>query len=249
MRTARLGILTLLMCWFGVVATIASEAETAFDAANRLYAQGRFSDAASAYEKLVQGGAQAPTIYFNLGNARFKAGEAGKAIAAYRQAEQLAPRDPDLRANLQFIRNQIQGPTLQSSRVQQWFSKLTVNEWTILTAVVFWIFLLLLIAVQLQPRWRSSLRFAVLLSGAATMILVACLFTFLALRSDIIAAVTSHEAIVRNGPLDESPAAFTVHDGAELKVLDTKDGWLQVGVDDRRVGWVKREQVLILPHL
>ena len=49
----------------------------------------------------------------NLGNAYFKSGQLGKAIAAYREAEQMSPRDPDVRANLRFARNQVQGPTLR----------------------------------------------------------------------------------------------------------------------------------------
>jgi uncharacterized protein YgiM (DUF1202 family) len=45
--------------------------------------------------------------------------------------------------------------------------------------------------------------------------------------------------------LDEAPSTATVHDGAELTVIDTKNDWLQVRVDSQRVGWVKREQVTV----
>src|SRR5580765_1961801 len=69
---------------------------TAFDQANRLYEQGKYAMAATAYEKLLQSEPASPALYFNLGNAWFKAGQSGRAIAAYRQAEMLAPRDPNL---------------------------------------------------------------------------------------------------------------------------------------------------------
>ena len=82
-----------------------------FSAANQLYAKGKFADAAAAYEKILQTGAQSPALLFNAGNAEFKAGHLGKAIAAYRRAEQLSPRDAELRANLAFVRNQVQGAT------------------------------------------------------------------------------------------------------------------------------------------
>jgi len=61
------------------------------------------------------------------------------------------------------------------------------------------------------------------------------------------AIVTAKEATVRNGPFDESPSAFTAHDGAELRVLDRKDDWLQVTDGTRRAGWVKRDAVLVSP--
>src|SRR5208283_3385436 len=72
---------------------LAADLPADFSAANRLYAQGRFSDAAEAYEKLLQTGAQSPALLFNYANAEFKSGHLGRAIAAYRQAELLAPRD------------------------------------------------------------------------------------------------------------------------------------------------------------
>ena len=75
-----------------------------FDTANKLYEEGKFAEAAAAYESLVQSRQVSAALYFNLGNAWFKSGQIGRAIAAYRQAEQMTPRDPDLRANLQFAR-------------------------------------------------------------------------------------------------------------------------------------------------
>ena len=59
------------------------------------------------------------------------------------------------------------------------------------------------------------------------------------------AIVITREAAVRYGPLAESPIAFTVHDGAELRVLDQKDEWLQVSAGPRRVGWLRRDQTLV----
>ena len=109
-------------------------AAAAFDSANRLYEEGKFANAASAYEKLAQSGETSAALYFNLGNALFKSGQIGRAIAAYRTGEQITPRDPDLRANLQFARNQVQSPTLSPSRWQRWLGRLTLNEWTLLAA-------------------------------------------------------------------------------------------------------------------
>ncbi len=59
------------------------------------------------------------------------------------------------------------------------------------------------------------------------------------------AIVITREATVRYGPLAESPAAFTVHDGAELRVLDQKDEWLQVSAGPRRIGWLRRDQTIL----
>ena len=61
------------------------------------------------------------------------------------------------------------------------------------------------------------------------------------------AIVIAREATVRAGPLEESQSAFTANDGAELRVLDRKDDWLQVTDGTSRIGWLRREQALVTP--
>ena len=73
---------------------LAADVSADFAAANKLYAEGEFAEASSAYDAILKTGAQSPALLFNAGNAEFKAGHLGKAIAAYRQAELLAPRWP-----------------------------------------------------------------------------------------------------------------------------------------------------------
>lgn len=227
-------------------ACAADDFSSAFDAANQLYEQGKFSDAASAYEKLVQSGFVSPALYFNLGNARFKASHIGQAIAAYRRAEQLAPRDPDVRANLQFARNQIQGPTVAPGRWQRWLGTLTVNEWTLLCGAAVWLCLLSLAAMQWRPSLKVSLRNVALTGGFAAAVLGACLATVWSTNDSPTIVVTTRDAPVRSGPLEEAKSVFTAHDGAELAVLDSKDDWLQVSAGPHS-GWLKREHGLRFP--
>lgn len=217
-----------------------------FELANKLYEEGRFTEAAVAYEKLAHSGETSAALWFNLGNALFKSGQIGHAIAAYRQAEQLAPRDPDLRANLQFARNQVQGPTSSPGHWQRWLGRLTLNEWTVLTAGAVWLWLLLLALLQWRPALKPALRFYVLALAIVAVVLAACAGAVVReTRFTRTAIVTAREAVVRFGPLGESPAAFTAHDGAELRVLDQKDDWLQVSAGPRRTGWLRRDQVLV----
>lgn len=223
----------------------AANISSGFDAANRLYEQGKFTEAVAAYEKLLESGAVSPAIYFNLGNAFYKAGKIGNAIAAYRKAELSAPRDPDVRANLRFVRDQIEGPTSPPGRWERWLGRLTLNEWAVLVSVSFWLWLCFLAAIQFRPAWRPSLRTLTLLSGSATGILGACLAAALLVDSAKTAVVVTQEAVVRNGPLAQSPTAFVVHDGAELKILDRKNGWYKVSAANR-IGWLKQHQVVVL---
>ena len=102
--------------WIFTGNAMAADISAEFNAANKLYAEGKFAEAAGTYEKILRFEAISPALYFNYGNAEFKSGNFGRAIAAYRQAAQLTPRDAEVRANLEFARNQVQGPTLRESR-------------------------------------------------------------------------------------------------------------------------------------
>jgi len=99
MRSAGKVLLPLLLLMAWVLGSHAESASSAFDSANQLFEQGRFTEAAAAFGKLAQSGQTSEALYFNLGNAWFKANQLGRAIAAFKQAERIAPRDPDLRAN------------------------------------------------------------------------------------------------------------------------------------------------------
>jgi len=227
----------------------AGDLTPAFDEASRLYEQGQYAEAATAYAKMVDGGKVSAALYFNLGNAHFKAGQLGRAVLNYRLAERLDPRDPDIRANLQTARTSVIGgappPTPLWRRV---VSRLTLNEWALLASAALWILAGLLVAAQWRPELRLTLR--------RSTTLVALLFLTLTggtavswreryRKPEVI--VVQPDAILHHGPLDESPSLQTLRDGQELLVLDAKNDWLQVTGAARGIGWIKRDQVVPLP--
>jgi tetratricopeptide (TPR) repeat protein len=221
-----------------------------FDQANRLYEQGKFAPAAAAYEELARGGKVSAALYFNLGNACFKSGQLGRAIANYRLAERLAPRDPDIRANLQFARNCVVGGAYRPAPGwRRWTSRLTLNEWTVLTAGSLWVGFALLMLGEARPGRSRELRRYVLASGLVGVFCAAGLL--LAWRErflNTVAIVIQREVVMHHGPLEESPSLQTLHDGQELRLIDQKDNWLQLAGGTRGAGWLKRGQVLLLPR-
>ncbi len=242
---SRLAILLAVVCAGKLLAT---DVTADFAAANKLYAEGKFAEATTTYDAILKTGAQSPVLLFNAGNAAFKAGHLGKAIAAYRQAELLTPRDAELRANLAFVRNQVQGATLRESRWQNWAGTLTLNEGAILTAVFFWAMFALLAFRQLRPVLAPKLHSVTRLAVALTLFSGAVLALQATNRFNAaIAVVTGAEAIARSGPFDEAQSVFTARDGAELKVLDRHDNWVQVVNNVGKIGWLNQKQVAVLP--
>lgn len=226
----------------------AADLGTEFSAANRLYSEGKFIAAGAAYLKILQEGGSASALYFNYGNAEFKAGHLGRAIAAYRRAALLAPRDPDIRANLGFARGEVQGKSLRESSWQVWLSSLTLNEWTVAVAFAFWMMFSLLIAAQIRPAWGSKLRGLALAMGAATILSGAALGLQAADHfGRQTAVIIAGNATARSGPFEGAQSAFTVRDGVELVVLDHHEEWLQVADSSGKSGWLQSREVEVLP--
>lgn len=242
MRTA------LFMLFLLAGNAFAAGLEVAFDAANKLYEEGKYPEAAQAYEKLLAGGARSASLYYNLGTACFRAGQMGRSVAAFRQAEELTPRDPSLRAKLQFVRKQVSGDgKVLTGWWQSWMRLFTLNEGAVLAALALWAWCLLLAAGEWRPAWKSRLQSAQRAAGLLTLIMAAGLALSAQARYGTTwAVVVAREAVVRFGPIDEAQTSHPLPDGTEVEVLDTKDQWRQVRDASGRSGWVKQDQILLL---
>jgi len=232
-----------------VVKLQANDVAAAFEQANRLYEQNKYSEAAGAYQKLVEARRVSAPLYFNLGNALFKSGQVGKAIISYRFAQTLAPRDPDIKANLRFARDTVQGgPGLSRNRWAELVKTLTLGELTMITVLTFWIWMSLLIVRELRMSLQTALSSYTRAAGVVTLVfagwLMASHYAHFEAES---AVVVAPEAAVRYGPLEESQSFYTLRDGAEVAVIGRKASWLQVKDASQRVGWVQSKQVGLLP--
>ncbi len=236
-----------LMLFFPLTALRAADFSGGFESANKLYEQGKYSDALAAYDQLLKNGGVSEAVLFNRGNALFKLGQLGRSIESYRLAQQLAPRDRDLRSNLEFARTRARGGAPgQTSRWRAWLDSLSLNGWTTLTVAAFWILFLLLALGQWRRELRPRLRNPIIAAATALLLFGICLG--IQLNENYFtpsAIVVAGETDIRNGPFDEAPSLYKVRDGAELTVLDRKDNWLQIADSAQRIGWVRSDQVLL----
>jgi uncharacterized protein YgiM (DUF1202 family) len=54
-------------------------------------------------------------------------------------------------------------------------------------------------------------------------------------------------AAARSGPFVDAQNAFTARDGAELSILDRREGWVQVANGAGKTGWLPVKQAEVLP--
>jgi tetratricopeptide (TPR) repeat protein len=224
-------------------------AESTFTEANRLYEQELYPEAIESYRALLEQGIRSPALHFNLGNALFRSDHVGQAILHFRLAQQLAPRDPDIRANLQFARQHSNLPEPGSTSLWHRFNlHLTLNEWTTLTTIIAWLWFALLALSQLKTHLRPSLRPFILLLALISLLSLIQLTIAWHLQHRPVAIVVVPETPVRFGPFAESQEHFTAADGAELQILDQLNHWVQVRDSQGRLGWITTNQIVRLPQ-
>jgi len=223
------------------------EVSVQFESANLLYEKGQFEPAARAYESLLNAGVRSAPLLFNAGNAWFKAGKRGRAVACWLQAEALEPRNDRIQINLEFVRKEVNGGVLPDARWPAPLRKLSLDEWAAVFLAAGWACFGLLAIMVWRPAWRGRLKAPAWVSGLAFAgSLTLLVITTRDRAHTTVAVVVTEEAVVRFGPLAASQSAFVARDGTEFRVVDRKDEWLRVADALGRDGWLLGQQVVQL---
>ncbi len=104
-------------------------------AANQLYNSAKYQDAIRKYQFVVAQGFESAELYFNLGNAFYKTGNATYAILNYERAKKLAPNDEDIKYNLDMAHTQIVDNivTLPEPGFLRWWKQMISSQ-----SISFW---------------------------------------------------------------------------------------------------------------
>lgn len=212
-------------------------------AAQKLYDSGAYAQAAEAFEALTRTSPGNPAFHYDLGNALYKAGRIGPAIAAYQRAYDLAPRDADIRQNLDFVLKKA-GEELVPPGVPPFlfdlFHLLSEPELGGLHWLACWTALLLGGLCLLHPPWRPSLRTPFYAALAFWLTLGAWWGARLALEPKARGVITSASAELRSGPGPNFSVGFTAPEGRRVQILSERAGWLEVGLlKEGAKGWIE----------
>ncbi len=251
----RLALPVGLMLAIAVFAVLASDvmaqepsAQDMMAEANRRFERGEYAEAAQQYEVLIGLGYRDPAVYFNLGNAYLENGDLGRAILNYLRAEELSPRDPDIIANLDLARSrtvdqlQAEGDSLVASVADFGRSWATITEFSIAALLLWAVAGVAISSVILRP----SIRGRDIIRGGAVAAFVVMLIPLVLLLSMILSnpyentgVVTARTVEVRSGPGPQYGEEFALHSGAQVRLVDSRHGWLQVALPGGELqGWL-----------
>lgn len=231
----------------------AESSQESFKRGNQLYADGKFAESVAAYDAAREAGLHHWALFYNRGNAHYRSGHLGKAVADYGRAFRLNSSQGDVVANLRLTTEKVGEPIVPSGTLAAvaWrlFYSLSINTLTILVSLLF----LALMGLSGWSLWRRAVFLPDVMAGAGVALLLSgCWLAGRAylLEQPLGVITMAPAAEVRSGPNTTYPANFTVPEGRRVLILDEVEpvaGWLEIGVPKEGLkGWVPDTAVDIL---
>lgn len=218
--------------------------------ANALYAEGRYREAAAAYEEIAAAGFDNADVLYNLGNAYYKDGEIGRAVLAYERALLLEPAHADAASNLEFVREQLAdrqtpvgGPfSGLLAGIRRWA---TAGRLAVVASVFYAIAAVFAIVAIMRGAFAAWIVRTIVVCGIVFVVAGAALgeriYRDNAVRG---AVVTAPEVAVRTGPGADFVLEFQLHEGTKVRLREGRDEWIRVSVPGTDLeGWLPSDAV------
>ena len=243
---AALGLLSIVV--IGGVSGQGTPASDLMARANERHERGEYAEAAQQYEALIDRGYEDASVYFNLGNAYLESGDLGRAILSYLRARELSPRASDIRTNLDLARSMtVDSVAAETGSLNESLSFFG-RQWATpseLGAAALLIWTVCGLAIGALLVWRT-LPLRRLIRASVALMTVAAFTSFLLLVSMVLAnpydntgIVTAVAVEVVSGPGPQYSEEFTLHNGAQVRLTDSRHGWWKVALPGGELqGWV-----------
>lgn len=224
--------------------------------ADSFYKTEKYDKAAAQYEVLLKKIGSSAVLYYNLGNAYYKAEQIPQAILAYERALLLNPADRDARFNLELARQKTADKQASPSEMffitwwHQLSSLMSPQVWAIIGIATF---ILMLVGILFYA-FFSNLKLRKCGLYGALGLFVLCLFSNLFLltqwshlNNHDAAIVMSSAVVVKSSPGETSTDLFLIHAGTRLRILDdSMREWREVEVEEGKQGWVHLRDIEII---
>ena len=212
-----------------------------FARGNALYAEGKFADAAAAYETAVGRGEFSANLFYNLADSYHRLGQPGRAILNYQRALLLEPRHAEAAHNLAFVRGHAPAPASPVAD-ESFAGWLNADAWTWTAAGGGW---LAIISLGIALWRRRALALAAGMAGLALGALAGWALYRLdgGAKNPARAVVLADETRALYSPADNSKAVVVLPAGSEVLVISEQGAWDYVQFREDSRGWVAADRV------
>ena len=238
---------------------ILTMAENAFHSGNDLLdssplqAKENYILAAFYYNSLLDRGIQNAELFYNTGNAFYRAGQIGNAVLMYRRALLFSPSDPQIKFNLNQARlvqkNQLDYDSGSELVRILLFSHSKIpfswKLWSLLfTNLLFWSTLILF-------RFRKGpYTFSVVIGIFGILLMTSLVFDLQNISTDH-GVVIAESTTGRMGDSINFEASFdtALFQGLEFTVMERRVGWVLAKLNNGDITWIEEKDCRIIEEL
>ncbi|MDD2436148.1 MAG: tetratricopeptide repeat protein [Massilibacteroides sp.] len=226
--------------------------DNAIKEAETVYRKEDYSKAIELYNNILKTRGSSADIYYNLGNAYYKAGKTASAILNYERALLLNPGDPDIRFNLNIARQKTidRIEPIGQFFLAKWFDTVqnifSVDSWGTIGIISFILFIGCLILFFFSKWLRlKKIGFYV---GLFLLVLVVLSNVFGVnqkhrLMSRTSAIVFTPTVTVKSSPDVSGTDLFVIHEGTKVVVRTTLGDWSEIELENGNVGWMPSKDI------
>lgn len=247
----RIILYTVLLVFSVISSASAAESKSMerWQSGNKAYADGNYTEAIKEYQAIIDGGEYSLELYYNLGNAYYKADSIGKAILYYNKALRIDPSHDDARHNLALAEKRITDKAAEESEffLTRWLRSLrdtmSCTTWSILSLISFAVTLACVLLFLLAS--RISLRKTGFYCALSALLLFVATTSFaVSSRNEILthdeAIILSSAISTKSSPDRSATELFVLHEGTKVRVVAEHNGWCEVVLPDGKKGWVEK---------
>ncbi|MFC1618418.1 tetratricopeptide repeat protein [Candidatus Neomarinimicrobiota bacterium] len=212
------------------------------------YQNEQWSLAIQEFESILRSGYESEVLYYNLGNAYYRAGHVAGAVWAYEQALSLNPNDADARYNLALanlrVQDRIDLPEmpLYVRLYKAVRESLTPSEWIQRVSVVlFLVALAFALSRILQKTW---LGWAVIPGIVVAMLLFSIAIDSITITSRTREGIIYNQIVTAySAPSARATRLFELHEGLKVSISEQNDEWYQIELLDGKTGWIPMDNL------
>lgn len=252
-------VVTLLLM---AIISVSAWAQSLAEQADAAYAADEFTKAIELYNEAISEDGTSSTLFYNLGNAYYRAGQPGKAILNYRRALKLNPANSDAKENLEFVNSKIIDKSVDNDSLTDKIKDrvvgfMSADGWAYLTATFFALFMLCAAGYIFinSVKVRKTSFFVALILLICTIFGIIVSIMAASRQTDNSDAIIMSESVQLSTsprqPKDKSEEALLLHEGTAVHIIDSlrvqgvsdNPVWYEVTVNKEHRAWINAADV------
>lgn len=220
--------------------------------AEQMYKEGKYQEALTLYEQILNSGRESSHLYHNLGNCYYKLGENTQAILNYERALLLSPSDQSTQYNLKMAQRAIVDKinVLPEFFLIRWYHNIenafSVDQWGYISTALFLLFLVMGGMFLYSPS-RGFKKLGFIGGFLVLFIMLWTIYVAHNQENKLInrdyAIVVTPSVVVRGAPDNSGTELFVIHEGLKVKIIEQLGEWYNIQLADGNEGWLEKQDL------